>query len=90
MIIDRLLYLLVPKFLHDYATQNRAKIRTQLLSMFIAVVGFSVDQINALDVEYAMPLATLLMIIATQVTGRRIHNVVTPYLEEPAAYEETI
>lgn len=77
MIIDRLLYLLVPDALHRWASENRAKVRAYALGLATPII-VALSEMYAPEDLSAVIIAALVSAGAVGV-GRGTHNVVTPF-----------
>lgn len=77
MIIDRALYLLIPRPIHTWAGENRAKVRAYALGVAApAIVALS--EMYAPEEWRAHIIATLVSLGAYGV-GKGTHAVVTPF-----------
>ena len=77
MIIDRLLYLVVPRVLHEWAADNRAKVRAYVLGA-LAPVGVVLIE-NYAPEEWSAVLLTVLFSGGAVTVGRQTHKVVEPW-----------
>jgi hypothetical protein len=77
MLIDKLLYLLLPSAVHQWAGENKAKIRAYVAAAFVPVVIWGVESFVSPD--WQLQVLALLGSLGAVTTGRSIHNVVTPY-----------
>jgi len=80
MIIDRLLYFLVPKMVHEWAAENRAKVRAYALA-FATPVAVWVSE-NYIPEEWSAAALAALGSTGAVIVGRQTHKVVSPWDED--------
>lgn len=79
MIIDKILYWLLPATIHEWGATNRAKVRSYALA---AVLAAGPKLVELLPEEHETLALSLGSSFLAYVTGRSIHSVVEPWNEE--------
>ena len=78
--IDRALYVALPKVAHQWGAENRAKVRARAMALLASVLVFGVRRYVPADLQTEVLTVGVPAVIAY--VGNLIHKVVTPWEEE--------
>lgn len=82
MLIDKLLYLLIPRAIHEWATTNRARVRAYFLATVLPGMVLAVDKLDLVADDWKVWVTGALASVGTILMGNSVHKVVSPWDEE--------